>query len=83
MVVMLQNNKLGHDVIIFSMVWSKFRHSGWIFPAKPIKNMVRNGEMPEFPESTREKAVLATKLVTRLMFARAAATYTIGRVREW
>ena len=41
--------------------------SGLIFCVMPIKSIVRKGEMPEFPDRVKEKAVLDMALRIRLM----------------
>ena len=66
-VIAHQKQRLGQDVMIHFIVSSRFRYSGWILPARPIRAMVRNGDMPELPASVNEKAVLATYLITLLM----------------
>ena len=59
-VIAHQKQRLGQDVMIHFIVSSRFRYSGWILPARPIRAMVRNGDMPELPASVNKKAVLAT-----------------------
>lgn len=49
------------------LVGSSGKLSGNILPATPIIAIVKNGDMPEFPDNVNEKAVLATVSITWLI----------------
>lgn len=53
--------------MIFSIVSLILKLSGLIFCVMPIRSIVRNGEMPEFPERVKENAVLDMALSIKLM----------------
>lgn len=53
--------------MIFSIVSLILKLSGLIFWVIPIRSIVRKGEIPEFPERVREKAVLDMALRIKLM----------------
>lgn len=52
---------------IHVLVGSRGKLSGNILPATPIIAIVKNGDMPEFPDNVNEKAVLATVFITWLI----------------